>query len=199
MPWRRHLGRGRSLPGLATVKIHTSSPGFQDPKMLGAVAKTGKEPPSRLFIRGGVGEGCNVLAPECPQDCFRHWLPVLGQQAKPRLLSFPWPWSGIGPLLPPGCLLGTEPVVWLMPRKPGGSHPFCPGSPPSSTEHPLPQHPPGTGSTGVPIPNPLIQPPYRLFLNEHMPAFNMFMYRVYPCITALTFYTHCKTDFKLFR
>lgn len=32
-----------------------------------------------------------------------------------------------------------------------------------------------------------------------MPAFNMFMYRVYPCITALTFYMHCKTDFKLFR
>lgn len=78
--------------------------------MLGAVAKTSREPSIRTVHNRWGQTRLQLAGPECPRGFFRLWLPVLGQQAKPRLLSFPWPCSGTGPLLPPGCLLGTEPV-----------------------------------------------------------------------------------------
>lgn len=92
VPWRRNPGWERSLPGLGTVKIDTSSLSFQDPeKTLGAVPKTAREPPIQTVYKRWGRRGLQLAGTWVPRDLFRHWLPVLGQQAKPRLLSFPRP------------------------------------------------------------------------------------------------------------
>lgn len=101
VPCKRGFSLRRSSTGLSSVNTETRSLSFQGPeKASGAVAQLSRDPPSTLVIRGGTGEGHNLIGTGVPEGFLRTpTLQVSGQQVNFRLLSLNLEWDAASALM----------------------------------------------------------------------------------------------------